>query len=63
MEKKALMFIVTIILLLMLIVAVLIVALRYMREEPWWNREPTPIVTKAPDAALLDKLGQNRPPG
>lgn len=63
MKREKTLIVVTMIILALMIAAVLIVTLRYMREEPWWNREPTPIVTEAPDAARLDELGQNRPPG
>lgn len=49
--------------LILMIAATAICAIKYMKEEPAWNQEAAPIVTEAPDAARLDKLGQNRPPG
>lgn len=60
--KKCLVIIGTICLILM-IAATVICAIKYMQEEPAWNQESAPIVTEAPDAARLDELGQNRPPG
>ena len=67
MKQKKTLFVVTLIILALMIAAVVIVALRYMREEPWWNREPTPIVTEAPDAAQgepwLEVVTKNQPPG
>lgn len=63
MKQEKVFFSATMILLLFLISVTVICAVKYMDEEPAWNRDPVPIETEAPDAARLDELGQNRPPG
>ena len=63
MKREKTLLVIGIICLLLMIAATVIVAIKYMDEEPPWNRDPVPIETEAPDAARLDELGQNRPPG
>ena len=63
MKREKTLLVIGIICLLLMIAATVSVAIKYMDEEPPWNRDPVPIETEAPDAARLDELGQNRPPG
>lgn len=55
MKQEKTLFVITLIILALMIAATAICAIKYMHEEPIWNRDPAPIVTAAPEA------GQNNP--
>jgi hypothetical protein len=63
MKREKTLIVIGIVCLILMIAAMVICAIKYMKEEPAWNQGAAPIVTEAPDAARLDELGQNRPPG
>lgn len=63
MKREKTLIVIGIVCLMLMIVATAICVIKYMKEEPAWNQEAAPIVTEAPDAARLDELGKNRPPG
>lgn len=66
MKQEKVFFSATMILLLFLISVTVICAVKYMDEEPAWNRDPVPIVTEAPgteSAEWQEVQTANIPPG
>ena len=66
MKQEKTLAVIAIIILVLMIAATVICAVKYMHEEPWWNRDPAPIVTDAPDAGKspwMDVVTANLPPG
>ena len=52
MKQEKTLLVVTLIILALLIAATVICAIKYMHEEPSWNRDPVPAVAEAPEAGL-----------
>ena len=70
MKRENTLFVVTLIILALMIAATVICAIKYMHEEPIWNREPVSAVTGAPEAdepegstPLREIVTENMPPG
>ena len=66
MKQEKTLFAISIIILALMIAATVICAVKYMHEEPPWNRDPVPIVTDAPDAGKspwMEVATKNLPPG
>ena len=66
MKQEKTLFAIAIIILALMIAATIVCAIKYMHEEPWWNREPVAAVTGAPDAGKspwMEVATKNLPPG
>lgn len=67
MKQEKVLFAVTLLIFVLMIAATLIVAVKYMDEEPEWNRLPNEAFeTNAPEAGespWLEVLTANLPPG
>ena len=67
MKREKTLFVVALIILALMIAATVIFAIKYMHEEPIWNRDPVaPVVTDAPEAGKspwMDVQTANLPPG
>ena len=66
MKQEKTLFAIAIIIVALMIAATIVCAIKYMHEEPWWNRGPVPVATEAPEAesaALQEVATENLPPG